>query len=722
MWPARAKKSKSSARLGESQQTESLPGYIEEAVCKDEAKPDKDLASSIHGILPATGMPRPAGFLEPERSPSLTERLKSIAWRKSVCGAEELPQSEEPRTKRSFLLPGLTGGRGTSSAEAPPQAQDPRRQPARLWSVLRGMSNTLESPKPDDRSGSLLPVLRGKPNESLQLPVLPDQPSTMRANVWNVLRAFSPAAELPQSDAPRAKPASLLPVLTRARGMPNAAESPQPGTPKTMRAGLWSGLTTGRGVSSAEESPQTDEPKPRRAILFSGLTGPKTQKESPQVEAPTTKYASLWSVLRGMSNTEEPAQPNQPRNRRASLLAGLVRRMSDSNLEELRQSEAGDYFKKLLVPRGDSLDYNNNDNNKDNNDNNDNPLLGEVVEATWEPQGVSSMPSCAFSQHVALRSQGSMNSMPSTAFGQKAELRSQGSMGSVASPAFVQKAELRSQESMGSVGSPAFSQHLGLRSQGSMGSIGSLASSQHLGLRSQGSSEQLGMTSIENSAFSQYVELRSQGISLGTKRNGHRAAIRVDQTDLRVEKKSQKLALKYKLEPKDVKRILMSLDVVTAIGIDFPSFSEKFLEALERWYLPQQRLALAYKASQAELGGPVNLDMLLAWCKQTCESDLAVAKQAAAFGLDDLEIQKMRTLFAEVDTDDSGTVEYSEFEAMMMRLMGISDVADLPRSRVDRFWKEADKDGSGWIDQAEFMKLYVKYFSDDCSERDAFSS
>jgi len=84
---------------------------------------------------------------------------------------------------------------------------------------------------------------------------------------------------------------------------------------------------------------------------------------------------------------------------------------------------------------------------------------------------------------------------------------------------------------------------------------------------------------------------------------------------------------------------------------------------------------------------------------------------ARKHNISSVDLDKIKKRFDQFDTDKSGEIEFDEFELMMGKLLGLGKPGDLPRERLERFWKEIDKDGSGSVDFSEFTEWYLKYFS-----------
>jgi len=87
-----------------------------------------------------------------------------------------------------------------------------------------------------------------------------------------------------------------------------------------------------------------------------------------------------------------------------------------------------------------------------------------------------------------------------------------------------------------------------------------------------------------------------------------------------------------------------------------------------------------------------------------------IRRIARRFGVTVPDIEFVKARFDEFDVDKSGSIEYSEFYALLGVLLNLTDLDSLPESRVKSFWRELDDDNSGNIDFQEFIPWYIGYF------------
>lgn len=84
--------------------------------------------------------------------------------------------------------------------------------------------------------------------------------------------------------------------------------------------------------------------------------------------------------------------------------------------------------------------------------------------------------------------------------------------------------------------------------------------------------------------------------------------------------------------------------------------------------------------------------------------------------VDTTEIERMKEIFDQYDTDKSGTIEFEEFEKALHTMLKVPAHLELPVARVKQFWNETDLDSSGSIGFEEFLVFYAKVFNTDGTE------
>merc|ERR1712187_1004283 len=88
-----------------------------------------------------------------------------------------------------------------------------------------------------------------------------------------------------------------------------------------------------------------------------------------------------------------------------------------------------------------------------------------------------------------------------------------------------------------------------------------------------------------------------------------------------------------------------------------------------------------------------------------------IRKIARKHGLPIVAVERYKTSFDTFDEDESGMIEYDEFEKLLCALIKVPKDLNLPTSRVRQFWTETDADGSGAIGFEEFLLFYTRYFT-----------
>eukprot|EP00933_Yihiella_yeosuensis_P034110 TRINITY_DN27655_c0_g1_i1.p1 TRINITY_DN27655_c0_g1~~TRINITY_DN27655_c0_g1_i1.p1 ORF type:complete len:367 (+),score=53.75 TRINITY_DN27655_c0_g1_i1:140-1240(+) len=187
------------------------------------------------------------------------------------------------------------------------------------------------------------------------------------------------------------------------------------------------------------------------------------------------------------------------------------------------------------------------------------------------------------------------------------------------------------------------------------------------------------------------------------------------------------LSKRHQLQVHEVKYVLVSLlKAKTADngGLDKSAFEGFLKKVFDVEAVDQKILEGAYASSGCE-HGPLSIDEFLSWYKvnmfsgvaaamadvDRSASDSLVKKAAKLYNLREDVMDDIKRKFDEFDLDKSGAIEYSEFEQMIRKLLGVKNNADLPKVRMERFWNEIDSDGSGEVDFIEFTEWYLKYFS-----------
>jgi len=92
-------------------------------------------------------------------------------------------------------------------------------------------------------------------------------------------------------------------------------------------------------------------------------------------------------------------------------------------------------------------------------------------------------------------------------------------------------------------------------------------------------------------------------------------------------------------------------------------------------------------------------------------AQLEVRQLARKYDLPVIEVEQYKKKFDLFDEDQSGLIDYEEFQKLLSSLIKVPANLDLPATRVNQFWAEADRDRSQSISFEEFLLFFYRYFS-----------
>jgi len=198
------------------------------------------------------------------------------------------------------------------------------------------------------------------------------------------------------------------------------------------------------------------------------------------------------------------------------------------------------------------------------------------------------------------------------------------------------------------------------------------------------------------------------------------------------------LARKHRLGAHEVKRIVEQFDFAQgkAGTLNITTLREVLCEIFEHPEIDEKVVESAWEATTSEPpeeGIQVHqfdMDSFLTWYVANmfmCVAKLTANKEqvdvegrlsdlAQQFGVTAYAMDKVKRRFDQYDVDHSGMISYSEFDAMMRKILGAKAKADMSDDRMVRFWQEIDIDGNGQVDLAEFTQWYLKYFDPDMED------
>lgn len=105
------------------------------------------------------------------------------------------------------------------------------------------------------------------------------------------------------------------------------------------------------------------------------------------------------------------------------------------------------------------------------------------------------------------------------------------------------------------------------------------------------------------------------------------------------------------------------------------------------------------------------------------KSERLIRDVARKFDRDHMEIEKMWKEFNFYDQDESGFIDYDEFEKLMnVQLAPFREKksAQMPSKVLQRFWHDIDTDGNGRICFEEFACWYLTFFHGDASPMEKY--
>lgn len=98
-----------------------------------------------------------------------------------------------------------------------------------------------------------------------------------------------------------------------------------------------------------------------------------------------------------------------------------------------------------------------------------------------------------------------------------------------------------------------------------------------------------------------------------------------------------------------------------------------------------------------------------------------VREVARHLGKDVVQIEKIYIEFSKLDGDGSGSLEYDEFELLMIHALSPrKDSPQVPKAVLQKFWIDVDADGSGSVSFEEFAAWYLKFFCGEISPMEQY--
>jgi len=133
--------------------------------------------------------------------------------------------------------------------------------------------------------------------------------------------------------------------------------------------------------------------------------------------------------------------------------------------------------------------------------------------------------------------------------------------------------------------------------------------------------------------------------------------------------------------------------------------------------VPAHLLARHWSTVDSDGDGKVSFEEYVAWSMEVAYSEEALVPNAGErilralareHGIPIGDVEKIRIIFDEFDTDGSGNIENEEFFNVIMKLMNVKNPSDVSPKKLQRYWVEVDADGSGEVSFEEFFLWYIR--------------
>merc|ERR1712224_904628 len=132
----------------------------------------------------------------------------------------------------------------------------------------------------------------------------------------------------------------------------------------------------------------------------------------------------------------------------------------------------------------------------------------------------------------------------------------------------------------------------------------------------------------------------------------------------------------------------------------------------------EKKIEVSWREVDRNYSGKVDFDEFAIWYSSwgfhqellLSPTKILTRDLARKYNLSIAEVDSVHSMFQLFDEDESGEIEFDEFEKLLYKLLKVPKEAELPATRLQHFWKQIDIDGSGSVDFAEFLQWYMKYF------------
>ena len=132
----------------------------------------------------------------------------------------------------------------------------------------------------------------------------------------------------------------------------------------------------------------------------------------------------------------------------------------------------------------------------------------------------------------------------------------------------------------------------------------------------------------------------------------------------------------------------------------------------------EKKIEVSWREVDRNYSGKVDFDQFAIWYSSwgfqqellLSPTKIRTRDLARKHNISMAEVDSVHSMFQVFDEDESGEIEFPEFEKLLYKLLKVPKEVELPATRVQHFWKQIDLDGSGGVCFAEFLRWYIKYF------------
>jgi len=196
-----------------------------------------------------------------------------------------------------------------------------------------------------------------------------------------------------------------------------------------------------------------------------------------------------------------------------------------------------------------------------------------------------------------------------------------------------------------------------------------------------------------------------------------------------------KLALKHRLMLSEVKTIMKEFSAAGRNekgGLDRKEFDEVMARIFDVDSIDDHVAKAAHR--QTGMQHTIDIEQFLEWYVQNMftqvntlntasdkkESEALIYEIAKTHKVSTMVVDRVKVKFDYFDTDKSGEIDYEEFVNMFKSILSTKTSDDLNPDRLKRFWKEIDHNGDGGVCFSEFSAWYLKYFAVESDDPEDF--